>query len=260
MKCEVCSRDQESRVCVKCASRMRSQLEDLPNFLYDAGGALMPGKVGGSRSKEIQIGIRIDALDFVAGFDIVPVLEAWEKDWRRFFELAPFGPASIIRFNEAGPNADPVGVRMNGSIGFLNSWLDKACDRHPAIDDFGREIAGLWRQAQAAAGQQPRSAWSVTCPADSTDGECGRPIRITGEDFGGSVCCPGCRTNWTIARLLMVVASSRHAELWLDPEAASTFFGIPTRDLRRWAAAGRIRRHRNRYESHSIREAIAAAS
>ncbi len=252
MPCEVCDRDSEDRVCVRCRSRIRGQLNDFPTFFDEALSNLVPARAGGSRGNEIQVGIRLDALDFVSGFNVLPGLEEWEKDFRRFFGLSAFGPVSLERGSIAG--------QLHGTVGFLMAWLDRVCEKHPAVEDFSREVGVLWREAQAAAGDQPRSAWSVTCPADTVSGECSRRIRVTGEDFGSTVSCSGCGTVWRVDRLLMVVASSKHAELWLDPEAASRFYGIPVRDLRRWAQAGRIRRERNRYESHSIRAAIAGVA
>ena len=228
---------------------MRLMLEDLPAFYFDCD--LQPVKGDGRRSSERGLGVRLDALDYVAGFDVLPALEEWERDWRKFFGLVPFGVASTDRLEPA--------TALAGVVGFLIGWLDKACAEHPAIDEFSKELAGLWRQAQSAAGQQPRTSWRVTCPADTADGECGNAIRITGEDFDGSVECRKCHTAWPVERLLRVAASSNHAELWLDPEAAATWFGVPARELRRWAQAGKIKRANGRYESHSIREAISGS-
>lgn len=241
---------------------MRRQLEDVKSFFWEAGKSLAPGKSGAGRSLEIRVGVRLDALDFFAGFDVLPALEDWERDWRRFFDCAAYGPASLekIRKHKSQDDFfDAAWCMLAGSVDFLQAFLDQACDKHPAIGDFSHEMNSLWRQAQAAAGRQPRSSWSVTCPADNGSGECGQRLRVTGEDFGGSVTCTKCRTDWKVARLLMVVASSKSAELWLDPEAASTWLGIPARDLRRWAQAGKIRRKNNRYEIHSIQEFLAAA-
>jgi hypothetical protein len=245
-----------------CERRVSSQLNDLLGFFHDAQGNLLPGK-GSGRSSERGLGIRLDALDFIAGFEILPSLEDWERDFRRVFGLTSYGAASAERLERSrreSPDADPAYLDLAECVRFLLRWLPKACEEYEPIDDFAREVGSLWRQAQVAAGQQPRTTWRVTCPADAGDRECGRVLRITGEDFDGEIACRNCGAVWPVERLLRVVASSRHAELWLDPEAASTWFGIPMRELRRWAQAGRIKRRNNRYESHSIREAIAAGS
>lgn len=256
MTCEVCSKSSEARVCVRCQSMMSRQLEDLRVFRLDAAGNLLPSGTGDGRSSERGLGVRLDALDLVAGFDVLPLLEEWERDWRRCFGLQAFGPASAERSKVRPVDCDVISSRLGECIRFLHQNLQQACDRHPAISDFARELRTMWRQAQAAAGAQPRTSWLVACPADLQSGECGRVLRITGEDFDSDICCKSCGTVWPVERLLRVVASSRHSELWLDPEAASRWFGIPSRELRRWAARGRIKRSKGRYESHSIRAAI----
>jgi len=144
-----------------------------------------------------------------------------------------------------------------GIVTFLQSWISKTCTEHPAVDEFAHELRGVHRASQQAAGQTRRAAWRVTCPSDTEDGECGQQLRVSGEDFGGQVTCRACRTTWPVERLLRVVASSRMAELWLDPEAASEWLGIGERTLRTWAREGRIRRENGRYEVHSLREAMA---
>ena len=260
--CLICSKKSADRVCVKCGGKVRRQLQDLLEFYHDAGGNLLPGK-GSGRATERGLGIRLDALDYVAGFDILPALEDWERDFRREFGLTAFGAASAERFDRLvreSPDADPRWLELAECVRFLVRWLDRAFEEYEPIDEFARELQGLWRKAQAAAGQQPRTSWRVTCPADAGDRECGQPLRISGEDFDRDIHCRKCGATWPVERLLRVVASSRHAELWLDPEAAATWFGIPSRELRRWAQAGRIKRQNNRYESHSIREAISAGA
>ena len=260
--CLICKKKSTDRVCMPCVSKVRRQLQDLLDFYSDAEGNLLPGR-GSGRASERGLGIRLDALDYVAGFDILPSLEDWERDFRRVFGLTSFGEASAERFERncrESPDASPHWIELKECVRFLMRWLDRAVEEYEAIDEFARELHGLWRKAQAAAGQQPRTSWRVTCPADDGDRECGQPLRISGEDFDSQISCRKCGAQWPVERLLRVVASSRHAELWLDPEAAATWFGIPSRELRRWAQAGRIKRKNNRYESHSIREAISAGS
>lgn len=260
MQCLVCDRDQSDRVCVRCSKQMATQLRDIRVSLVDASIALIPSRSGERRSSERGLGIRLDALDFVAGFDVFPVLEEWERAWRSFFGLAPYGQASADRvaavLGARVGQVDVQAVQLDGCIRFLERWLDKACESYDAIDEFALELRGLWRKAKVAAGDHPRTSWRVTCPTDVEDGECGRVLRITGEDFDKPLHCRSCGTAWKVERLLMVVASSRHAEVWLDPEAAAAWFGLSSRELRRLAQRGLIRREHGRYESHSIRDAI----
>ena len=96
----------------------------------------------------------------------------------------------------------------------------------------------------------------MTCPADTADGECGSWLRVTGEDFGGSVTCRSCSTIWDTERLLWVVASSSEADLWVDSGAAVRHTGVPESTLRRWGREGRIKRKGSLYEYKSLSNAL----
>ena len=249
--CLICQRDTQRMACTYCEATMRRQLSEVVDYQAMAGDNLVPGQGGDGRATERTLGINIAALDTSAGFDAIAVLESWERLWREDYGLTPYGPASAQR--EPTPEATLTGI-----VGFLQSWLDKTCTEHPAVDEFAAELRGVHRRSQQAAGQTRRAAWRVTCPTDTDDGECGTQLRVSGEDFGGEVTCRACSTTWPVERLLRVVASSQHSELWLDPEAASHWLGVHAATLRKWAKDGRIKRDHGRYEVHSIREAITA--
>lgn len=249
--CLVCQRPTGRMACERCEATMRRQLSEVVDFQALAADNLVPGQGGDGRATERTLGINVAALDTCAAFDAIMVLESWERVWREDYGLTAYGPASAAR-SDAGE------ATLLGIVNFLQAWLSKTCDEHPAVDEFASELRNLHRQMQQAAGQTRRAAWRVTCPTDTDDGECGQQLKVSGEDFGGQVTCRSCRTTWPVERLLRVVASSRHAELWLDPEAASEWLGVHIATLRRWAKDGRIKRDHGRYEVHSIREAITA--
>ena len=250
VECVICLKKTNAGACGSCESRIRQQLNDIVEFQALASQNLIPGRGGDGRGSERSLGVNIQALDLVGGFDPIAVLESWERVWRQDFSLTPYGPASASR-----PQS-PIGTLV-GIVGFLQSWLSKACQQHPAISEFAFEVRSLHRSCKAAAGQSDRAGWRVTCPTDADDGECGSVLVVRSEDFGGEVSCRSCKVTWPVERLLRVVASSRHAELWLDPDAASEWIGVHPATLRRWAAAGRINRAHGLYEVHSIREALA---
>jgi hypothetical protein len=247
--CVICQRTTERMACEHCQNQMRLQLTNIVDYQALASGNLLPGQGGDGRSTERSLGINVAALDLVGAFDAIAVLESWERIWREDYGLSPYGPASALR--------DPTARgTLLGIVSFLQSWLTKSCTEHPAIDEFAHELRTLHRSCQQAAGQTQRAAWRVTCPADVEDGECGNQLRVSGQDFGGQVTCRACNTTWPVDRLLHVVATSRHAELWLDPEAASEWLGVHTGTLRKWAKDGRIKRERGRYEVHSLKAAM----
>ena len=267
--CTICQRPTERMACDPCQHTMRVQLGEICDYQALAADNLVPGQGGDGRATERTLGVNLAALDLVGAFDAIAVLESWERIWREDYGLTPYGPASAQRLTsmtQAKPDPDIEGVlqpgmeptraTLLGIVGFLQAWLTKSCTEHPAIDEFAREVRTLHRTCQQAAGQARRSAWRVTCPADTDDGECSTQLRVSGEDFGGHISCRGCGTTWPVDRLLHVVASSQHAELWLDPEAASEWLGISERTLRLWAKEGRIMRDHGRYEVHSLRRAI----
>lgn len=249
-QCTICQHETDRMACHRCQNMMRLQLGEICDYQAMAADNLIPGQGGDGRATERTLGVNLAALDLVGAFDAIAILESWERIWREDYGLAPYGPASA----ERDPRARAT---LLGIVGFLQAWLTKSCTEHPAIDEFARELRHLHRMCQQAAGHTMRAAWRVTCPTDVEDGECGTQLRVSGEDFGGHVTCRGCHTTWPVDRLLHVVATSRHAELWLDPEAASEWLGVHAGTLRKWASQGRIRREGGRYEVHSLKAAMA---
>lgn len=248
--CLICQHETEGYACARCCQKMRQQLTDLPTFMAQASNNLEPGKGGDGRSTERTIGINVAALDTSAGFDAIAVLESWERIWREDYGLSPYGQATS-QLRDTKPE-----TLLRHIVTFLHSWLEKSCAEHPAIDDFSMELRNLHRACQQAAGLAQRPPWRATCPADTSEGECGTGILVSAEDFDNQVTCRKCGTTWPVARLLHVVASSKHAELWLDPAAASEYLNCGQSTLRRWAKDGLIRREHGRYEVHSLREAL----
>jgi len=250
-QCTICSKATDHMACAACERRINQNLSEIQEFAIYAQANLIPGQGAGGRSTERPLGIRVDALDFCAGFDVLPQLESWERAFRQDYGLAPYGQASLER-NRAATEHNMAQVTLTGVIRFLHAWNARVCADHPAVDEYAREVAALWRQAQAASGQSPRTSWAVTCPADVDDGECANRLRVNGQDFDGSVICRKCGTSWEVKRLLLVVASSQTAEIWLDTEAAVQMFSVSSRTLREWAKRGHIKRQSGKFEVASL--------
>ena len=246
--CAICEHPTNRTTCTRCATRISRHLAEIVEFTALAYGELLPGQGGDGRSTERGLGVRIDALDLIAGFDVLPVLESWERLFREEWGLAPWGPTTALR---GAGQADQAAAYLTGTVGFLRAHLDRITE-HPAVGDFAGEVSTCWQQARNAARRQPRQAWRVTCPADTDDGECGEWLRVTGEDFGGEVTCRSCRTSWVTERLLWVVASSTEADMWVDVAAAVKHTGVPESTLRRWARQGKVKRRAAMYEYKSL--------
>ena len=238
---------------------MRTHLVDIPTNYQLATKQLHPNK-GDGRANDIPIGIRIAALDFIAGHDVLRTLEDWERDWRTFFNLTPFGEATRQRSSHTPPDGNGITYRqLTACVEFLNTWLDKAAQTHPAITDFAQELRDQWSTSQHAANIHPPNTWTITCPTTIDNQDCGTKLHVTGQDFDTTITCRGCRTRWPVERLLRVAASDSQAEIWLAPEDAAHLFGIHISTLKRWARRGHIKRAHGQYEHHSIRDAITGA-
>ena len=265
--CTICQGQTSHMACAKCQRNMQRQLKEIIDFVALAETNLIPGSGAGGRSTERPLGIRIDALDLVAGFDVLPQLESWERLFREDYRLTKYGEisgqrarvVSVVMPAHDGRSIPPqiaISGYISGTVTFLLQWLPRICEDHPAVDEFAHELRQLHRQAQAASGQSPRTSWNVTCPTDTDRGECGNKLRLNGEDFDGHVTCRQCKTTWPVQRLLLVAASSTTSAIWLDPEAAAMMYNVSTKTLQRWAKDGRITKEHGRYDIRQIQQAL----
>jgi hypothetical protein len=263
--CTVCRRRPapQPQVCEPCRSRVRDALAAIVDLHAIAYYELQPGSGTGTRGTERSLGVRLAALDFVAGNDVLPTLEEWEREIRRHYDLTPYGPASedrVTQAHHAMPTAadiDLVRVALAGCCAFLKVWWPQVADTHPAARDLATEVLDGYHTAQAAARMLPRTTWAVECPTDTEDGRCAYLLRVTGQDVGHVVVCRRCGTHWDVERLLLVVASDAEADVWLPADGVERLAGIPERTLRRWAAQGRVQRAHGRYEFRSVQAAVA---
>lgn len=246
-------------VCRRDYERMHDQLVAIPELYALASDEMLPGQGAGGRSTEVSLGLRVAALDLRAGGDVLERLALHERDWREHFGLDPVSAGNgrqqaLDRY--ARGRDDAVGASLVGVVGFLLANLHLACRAHYAIDDFAHELGHLHAVARVAANIGQRPGWTVDCPADHAGGICGSRLRVTGEDYGGSVECPRCRTSWDVGRLLRVVASTRQADVWLPADDLALHIGINERTVRKWHAKGLVRRQGGRYSLDDVRKVI----
>ena len=256
--CHICNRLDTHTACTFCELKMKRLLADISEYLDIAANELTPGQAtkGTGRGNEISIGVRVNALDFLAGNDVLPVLELWEKDFRDTYNLTPYGPASAAR--NAGKGSTAV---IKGVIQFLTDTLPLACADHPAIADFNQELRQCHAQARAAARMEPATTMSITCPADLEDGTiCGRRINVDTTNLHANARCKSCGSLWDVAHLMHVAIATPGAEVWTDGEAAAGYFKISDRVLRKWAQSGKIVRVGGQYELHSVYLQVEAVS
>jgi hypothetical protein len=254
-RCDICGKPNTTS-CTTCTNRLRNQLKDIITYTIQAAKELQPGQSNDAPNSEQSIGIRLEALDLIAGHDVLPILESWERMLREEWGYTPMGPTTLHR--NAGQKHQVLAA-LTGTINFHQQHLERIL-HNPAARDYSSEIVACWHTARNAARAQPRHAWRVTCPTDTPNGECGHTLRVTGQDFEGTITCKACRTTWHTERLLWVVASSTEADLWIDTEAAVKQTGIPEATLRRWGKQGRIKRKGPLYEYKSLTQLLTAVS
>jgi hypothetical protein len=241
----------ERLACPTCETRMRDQLRDVLEFYALTEGELIPGSSTGGRGTERSIGVRLAALDFLAGHDVVAIVASWEDNLRDHYELTD--TTTVTR---------PAPL-LSRSVTFLTTWLPRACTDFPHITDLATELRECWSLAQSAARVSPARSLSITCVADDDrrdTGICGSRIPVGVEEVTGRVTCKRCRTTWDVPHLMHVAISTPGAELWADPEAAAGYFRLTSKTLRQWARADHIRREHGRYELHSIHQMIHGVS
>lgn len=245
-RCVVCAKrpvDDGRMACLACEARMADQLHDVLEMYALAEGELVPGSGSGQRGTERSLGVRIAALDFLAGHDAVAILASWESEWREHYGLA------------VDPMIARPGPLLARTVAFLRGWLPRACEDHPAIDEFARELWDCWSEARAAARVAPARSLSITCVADDDsrdDGLCGRRIPVSPDEVRGQVQCRRCRTVWDVTHLMHVAIATPGAELWADPEAAAGYFGLSVTDLRRLATRQQLTLSHGRYDLRAI--------
>ncbi|MFD6180092.1 hypothetical protein [Streptomyces goshikiensis] len=192
--CTVCSRemweDELGRhACRPCERRIDDRLAALagPRGLYarlclrmEPGSRSMGESVSGSSSPSIPADLQI--LDLTASGGIVGTLEAWVADWATY-GLATCGTSGRLQH------------RVDQAIATLRLNLSRAVERHPALDEFAREVDGIWRTCSAlvAGGREPVKA-SVTCQA------CGSVFKFGLFDDGAD--CRSCGQHHTRVMLL----------------------------------------------------------
>ncbi len=250
--CLICHQKSNRYACHKCQQRMRRQLaEILENYALTAA-ELIPGSSSGRRGTERSIGVRIEALDLLGGFDIIPVLGMWERDWRETFHLAEH------------ERAGRVPATLSGIVKFLTTLLPRACIEHPAIDDFARELRDCHTQTRIAARVTSYRIMMVACPTIDEDGvKCAGEIPLrtyaateNDESTSALITCRVCRVTRSLETVVTIAMFDSEGEIWIDPEAAALHFGISRSKLHKWAAEGKIMRSHGRFELHSIEVAL----
>lgn len=242
---------QQGYVCLQCRSLLRSQLTEIVTLWPMAAAEVALGKGADDAGSAGSLGVRVSALDFAAGNDVLPVLEEWERTWRLLLGHAAFGIATELRWERCAT----IGEVLADTVGYLLGVFDAICDRDDGgLPEFAQEVREELRTARVAARQVPPNQWRVSCPTD----ECGRILRIERAQLDESVVCEGCGRNWTVHRLLAVAAADAEAEIWLSSEDVALLAMVPERTLRDWGKKELVQRRGGLYELGSVRRHLLA--
>ncbi|MGW2837339.1 hypothetical protein ACWCWD_06460 [Streptomyces sp. NPDC001493] len=183
--------------CQRCTDRVDGHLRAIggPSGLYvQLSTRLAPGSTGGGPAVSgggatAPVPVRLDVLNLMtAGGPVLGPLEGWVQDW------ATHGRARVC----AGGTLQQ---RVDHAVSTLRFNLRWASERHPAVDEFAREIGSIHRALTARiTGERPVRTVPVACP-------CGTVLRV-GLDTPGAR-CRGCGEQYGHAEVLRLPLAGR---------------------------------------------------
>lgn len=254
-RCETDLADDRHGLCYRCEGTARQALTDIRQRVALIKTAEPLGSTSNDRgNSDIHLGVNIDLLDVLAGYTVLPVLESWEAQIRRTYQLVPYGIVSSVI-----PAGDgPVVTRMiHTRCDFLSTWLQTIMqDDWPLLGDMVSDLTREASRLGSLSQETGITSWRVACPADTSDGDmCGKAIRIAREDLEDDkrVSCRGCGRDWTARRLVVVAASTEDIDVWVPADVLTGWYGITARTLRRWVKDGRVERRGTLYSDRRLR-------
>jgi hypothetical protein len=185
--CVICPRqllDHEAGryICTPCEHRIDQDLRKLagPAGLYARLCLrIQPGRRGGdgpvvTHSAGYPMPCNEEILSLTANGGIVSTLETWVEDW------ATYGLG-------VHPTGGRLQHRLDQAVDNLRRNLTRAAYRHPAIDEFSKEVYKIRAQAEAIVTGEPKPrVIPVMCPCGTVTG-----VTLNTEGFT----CRGCGTE-----------------------------------------------------------------
>ena len=243
MECLVCKRYCKIEgTCNTCTMKLRAWLIEIPALQYEAGFYIAPGRSGaGTASVERSIGVNVHALDYSMAKELLGILHSWESEIRSARTLTP--PALLVRERTT------------------DMEVQTACDFHLAhlewtlvqewVGDFFNEIKELHGKGMAAAKRFVEQPRRIPCPTD----DCKKFIVIDVENLMKDVACFGCRSSWTVLRLVALAMSNPNRKFFLDVEAIALWLGIGERQVYKIIRANNIERNGSAYNLADVMKA-----
>ena len=216
--------------CAECRLRVRDDLDaiTLAWLTLDGTPTLAAGSTGGGSEPPTPGGL--DRLNYICSAR--ELLVSWARAFAEDYDLRL--PANDMRA--------------------IGAWL-RVCwelhaHSHVAVVDIADEWRNAAREGRRLTGQTEQGS---LVPCQSPDGLdiCGKMLRVDVAELEQRVVCRRCKTEWTGARLLSVAMDDR--DPFLDAEAVTHIYMVPSRTLRHLAATGRVRRSHGRYAVTDVR-------
>ena len=235
MPCLICGRLMKAQgVCTSCVSKVRLALAELPDLQHEAGFFLTPSRTGsGAVTTERSIGINVNALDFNMATELLRNLHSWEAYIRSERGLTP--PAYLVR--EPTIEAE-VYAACNFHLAHLNYSMLQTWAADFALEIFAFHSKG--RSAAKRFNEQPRR---IPCPTD----ECRRFVVIDVNSLMQELTCFGCKSTWSLLRLVALAMSNPHRKFYLDVEAIAMWLGVSERAIYKSIKEHEIDRKGNLY-------------
>lgn len=183
--CELCDKPAAVRVHEGCRRRLGERLLTLPGAWRALAAFLAPppatGRLGAPTRDEAPLPVRLDVLDLRARGGIERLTE-WERDWRELLGWTRL------------PFRGSVEQTVEGTVTFLRNNLLWACEEHPGIRDFDREVGQIISEIRSIADPPERSVRVGYCPTRLDDGEpCGAVLRYL--PGAATIRCAWCRSE-----------------------------------------------------------------
>lgn len=258
------------RCCAGCAMWLHNTICEIGFLAAEAGAWITPrpGTKVGPTSFGSKPPINLEAIDpelalvelnkgdRSSAVPILAMLELWERFIRQAKGLVQYGPASHYRAVSRGRSLADTGATLVGVVDFLSSeagWMVDD-DRFPLVEfaDHVRRAVAILRRWQ---NDEQNIGTRIECPAQLEDGSCGTPIRVSSD--GTPVTCRGCGHEWTVDWLIRVAGED--ADGWADMEAVCRLSGLHERTIRRWAAAGKVRKRGLLYNVRDVSDCASKA-
>lgn len=186
------------QACRPCEQRVDKTLRDLAgrDGLYaKLNYRLAPGRSGDgpavSSTPAASIPIRLEPLSLLARGGVATILQTWVEDWHEQLEFQP------VRWR------GNLQQQLDQAVDRLRANLSWAASKHPAFDEFAREVNKLRRDCEGQISGEPAPRRiPVACP-------CGTVLRVTLDTPGAR--CPGCETQYGHAEVLGLPMAERRA-------------------------------------------------